>query len=181
MTRGQAKKIRADRLLVERGLAGSREKAQAMILAGQVLAGEQKVEKSGAMVNPGTTLRLLGEQLKYVSRGGLKLEGALDHFSTSPGGRVCLDIGASTGGFTDCLLTRGAWRVIAVDAGTNQLALEIARRPARCRTRKDECPLSNARLALGRPSSSSRWTYRLSQLSRSFRCCRDSSSLRRRS
>lgn len=114
-------------MVVERGIADSREKAQALILAGQVLADDQKVEKCGAMVDAGATLRLLGDQLKYVSRGGVKLAGALDHFRTSPAGKVCLDIGASTGGFTDCLLERGASRVIAVDAGTHQLDWKLRR------------------------------------------------------
>lgn len=125
----KGKKIRADRLLVELGLAGSRERAQAMILSGQVLADDQKVEKCGAMVDASATLRLLGGQNKYVSRGGVKLAGALDHFRTRPAGKVCLDIGASTGGFTDCLLERGAARVFAVDAGTHQLDWKLRRDP----------------------------------------------------
>jgi len=116
-----AAKIRLDRLLVERGLAESREKAQALILAGQVLVNDQKVEKCGTTVSCEARLRMLGEPLRYVSRAGLKLEAALDHFDVDPEGKICLDIGASTGGFTDCLLQRGATRVIAVDAGTNQL------------------------------------------------------------
>lgn len=126
---GRVKRIRVDRLLVERGLADSREKAQALILAGQVLAGDQKVEKCGALVDVGAVVRLLGEQPKYVSRGGIKLEGALDHFHANPAGKTCLDIGASTGGFTDCLLARGAAQVIAVDAGTNQLDWRLRRDP----------------------------------------------------
>ncbi len=125
----KAKKVRVDRLLVERGLADSREKAQAMILAGQVLAGDQKVEKCGALVDAGAPLRLLGEQPRYVSRGGIKLKGALDHFRVEPSGKRCLDIGASTGGFTDCLLARGASHVFAVDAGTNQLDWKLRRDP----------------------------------------------------
>ena len=115
------RKVRLDRFLVERGLVETRQKAQALILAGQVLVDEQKVEKCGTMVSFEARLRLLGEPLRYVSRAGSKLEGALDHFGVDPKGRICLDIGASTGGFTDCLLQRGAARVIAVDAGTNQL------------------------------------------------------------
>ncbi|HEV2494646.1 MAG TPA: TlyA family RNA methyltransferase [Terriglobia bacterium] len=114
-------KVRLDRLLVERGLTQSREKAQALILAGQVLIDEQKEEKCGARVSPDASIRLLGEPAKYVSRGGVKLEGALEHFNVDPGGKVCLDIGASTGGFTDCLLQHGAAQVFAVDAGRNQL------------------------------------------------------------
>jgi 23S rRNA (cytidine1920-2'-O)/16S rRNA (cytidine1409-2'-O)-methyltransferase len=129
MVRNRPEKIRLDRLLVERGLAESREKAQGLILAGQVLADNQKEEKCGALVNPQVPLRLLGAALKYVGRGGLKLEGALNHFRIDPDGRVCLDIGASTGGFTDCLLQRGAAQVFGVDAGTNQLDWKLRRDP----------------------------------------------------
>jgi 23S rRNA (cytidine1920-2'-O)/16S rRNA (cytidine1409-2'-O)-methyltransferase len=114
-------------MLVERGLADSREKAQAMILAGQVLVDEQKVEKCGVLTNASANLRLVGETLKYVSRGGLKLEGALAHFRLNPDAKICLDIGASTGGFTDCLLQQRAARVYAVDVGTNQLAWKLRR------------------------------------------------------
>jgi len=120
-------KTRLDRLLLERELADSREKAQALILAGHVLVDEQKVEKCGAQVRLKAALRLVGEPMKYVSRGGLKLEGALEHFRLDVDGKICLDIGASTGGFTDCLLQRGAARVFAVDAGTNQLAWKLRR------------------------------------------------------
>ena len=121
MSTQRQEKDRLDRLLVQRGLVDSRQKAQALILAGQVLVDEQKVEKCGAAVNASARLRLLGEASKYVGRGGLKLEAALDHFGVDPAGKVCLDVGASTGGFTDCLLQRGAAKVFAVDAGTNQL------------------------------------------------------------
>jgi len=120
-------KIRLDRLLVERGLADTRTRAQAMILAGEVLVDEQKVEKCGFLASASAKLRLLGEPLKYVSRGGLKLEGALAHFRISPQAKICLDIGASTGGFTDCLLQQGATRVFAVDVGTNQLDWKLRR------------------------------------------------------
>jgi 23S rRNA (cytidine1920-2'-O)/16S rRNA (cytidine1409-2'-O)-methyltransferase len=121
MTHSRPGKIRLDRLLVERGLAESREKAQGLILAGLVLVDEQKIEKCGTLINAQAALRLLGEAPKYVSRGGLKLEGALEHFRINPDTKVCLDIGASTGGFTDCLLQHGAGKVFAVDGGTNQL------------------------------------------------------------
>ena len=100
-----------------------------MILAGQILVNEQKVDKSGTLVDAQSSLRLLGAPLRYVSRGGLKLEGALEHFRVNPEGRICLDIGASTGGFTDCLLQRGAARVFAVDAGSNQLDWRLRRDP----------------------------------------------------
>jgi len=129
MTGSRANRIRLDRLLVERGLAESREKAQALILAGQVLVDEQRAEKCGAAVKPLATLRLRGEPSKYVSRAGLKLEGALDHFRIRVEGKVCLDVGASTGGFTDCLLERGATKVFAVDVGTNQLDWKIRHDP----------------------------------------------------
>lgn len=122
-------KVRLDLLLVNRGIAESRQKAQALILAGQVLVDEQKVEKSGALVSADASLRIIGEALPYVSRGGLKLEAALDHFSVDVAGRTCLDIGASTGGFTDCLLQRGAARVLAVDVGTNQLHWKLRSDP----------------------------------------------------
>jgi len=99
----------------------TRQKAQALIMAGQVLVDERKVEKPGAMVSAEAAVRLLGEPLRYASRGGLKLEGALDIFGIRVEGKVCLDIGASTGGFTDCLLQRGAARVYAVDVGAGQI------------------------------------------------------------
>jgi len=129
MAKERQERIRLDRLLVERGLAGTREKAQAMILAGEVLVDEQKVEKCGALTSAAAKLRLLGEPLKYVSRGGVKLEGALAHFHVNPAGKVCLDIGASTGGFTDCLLQQGAARVFALDVGTNQLDWKLRSDP----------------------------------------------------
>jgi 23S rRNA (cytidine1920-2'-O)/16S rRNA (cytidine1409-2'-O)-methyltransferase len=129
MVRSRSGKVRLDRLLVERGIVESREKAQALILAGQVLVNDQKLEKSGALVNPKARVRLLGEGLKYVSRGGLKLEAALDHFRINPDGKICLDIGASTGGFTDCLLQRGAAKVFAVDVGTSQLDWKLRQDP----------------------------------------------------
>ncbi|HEV2020947.1 MAG TPA: TlyA family RNA methyltransferase [Terriglobales bacterium] len=123
------KKLRLDRLLVERGLAASRERAQALILAGKVLVDEQKVEKAGASVGAEAKLRMLGEDLKYVSRGGVKLEAALEHWRVEVTDRVCLDVGASTGGFTDCLLQRGAGRVIAVDTGYGQMDSRLRSHP----------------------------------------------------
>jgi 23S rRNA (cytidine1920-2'-O)/16S rRNA (cytidine1409-2'-O)-methyltransferase len=122
-------KIRLDKLLVERGLAASRERAQALILAGKVLVDEQKIDKAGAQVVQQSAVRLLGEDLKYVSRGGLKLERALEHWRIDVAGRICLDIGASTGGFTDCLLQHGAARVIAVDTGYGQIDLKLRQDP----------------------------------------------------
>ena len=122
-------KLRLDKLLVERGLAASRERAQALILAGKVLVDEQKIDKAGAQVAEQSVVRLLGEDLKYVSRGGLKLERALEHWQIDVAGRICLDIGASTGGFTDCLLQHGAARVIAVDTGYGQIDLKLRQDP----------------------------------------------------
>jgi 23S rRNA (cytidine1920-2'-O)/16S rRNA (cytidine1409-2'-O)-methyltransferase len=118
-------KLRLDKLLVDRGLAASRERAQALILAGKVLVSDQKVEKAGVQVWADAAVRLLGEDLKYVSRGGLKLERALEHWRIDVTGKVCLDVGASTGGFTDCLLQYGASRVIAVDTGYGQMDFKL--------------------------------------------------------
>lgn len=119
---------RADLLMVSRGLAESRNKAQALILAGQVYSGEKKVEKAGAQLRIDAPLKVRS-QPKYVGRGGLKLEAALDVFGVDPAGKVCIDVGASTGGFTDCLLQRGAGRVYAVDVGYGQLAWKIRQDP----------------------------------------------------
>lgn len=120
-----SEKIRLDKLLLDRGLAASRERAQALVLAGKVLVNGQKIEKSGAAVEADCEIRLLGEDLKYVSRGGLKLERALEHWRIEVNGKTCLDVGASTGGFTDCLLQYGAARVIAVDTGQGQIAFQL--------------------------------------------------------
>jgi 23S rRNA (cytidine1920-2'-O)/16S rRNA (cytidine1409-2'-O)-methyltransferase len=114
-------KKRIDILLVERGLVPSRERAQAMILAGRVLADEQKIQKSGHTVAEDCQLRLLGSDLRYVSRGGLKLEAALTHWNIPLEGAICMDVGASTGGFTDCMLQSGAASVLAVDTGYGQI------------------------------------------------------------
>jgi len=118
-------KIRLDKALVERGLAGSRERAQALILAGRVLVAEQRVEKPGTPVDEGAALRVLGDDLRYVGRGGLKLERALEYWGVSLDGRACLDVGASTGGFTDCMLQHGAASVLAVDTGYGQIAHQL--------------------------------------------------------
>jgi 23S rRNA (cytidine1920-2'-O)/16S rRNA (cytidine1409-2'-O)-methyltransferase len=113
-------KQRLDLLLVERGLVESREKARALILAGQVLVDGQKRDKAGHAVALEARIELL-DSPRYVGRGGLKLEAALDHFGIRAAGKICLDVGSSTGGFTDCLLQRGAARVYAIDVGTAQL------------------------------------------------------------
>jgi 23S rRNA (cytidine1920-2'-O)/16S rRNA (cytidine1409-2'-O)-methyltransferase len=118
------KRERIDRLMVERGLAPSRTRAQALVMAGQVLVGEQRVEKPSETFPPDAPLRVRGSEdpaARYVGRGGLKLEKALREFSIDPRGLLCLDVGASTGGFTDCLLQHGARRVVALDVGHNQL------------------------------------------------------------
>jgi len=114
-------KLRLDQLLVQRGLCETRAKAQARILAGDVLVGDRPVTKAGTAVDEAADIRLRGEGLPFVSRGGLKLQGALDLWKLDVAGRVCFDAGSSTGGFTDCLLQRGAAKVYAVDVGTNQL------------------------------------------------------------
>jgi 23S rRNA (cytidine1920-2'-O)/16S rRNA (cytidine1409-2'-O)-methyltransferase len=114
-------RLRIDKLLVERGLAASRERAQALILAGRVLVNEQKISKSGAVVDADAAIRLMGEDLRYVGRGGLKLEGALEHWQVDLTGKSCMDVGASTGGFTDCMLQHGAAHVVAVDTGYGQI------------------------------------------------------------
>jgi 23S rRNA (cytidine1920-2'-O)/16S rRNA (cytidine1409-2'-O)-methyltransferase len=123
-------KVRLDKLLLDRGLVPSRERAQALILAGRVLVNEQKVDKPGTSVEESIGLRLLGESQRYVSRGGFKLEAALAHWQIRLAGRECADIGASTGGFTDCMLQHGAAHVTAIDTGYGQIA-ESLRRDAR--------------------------------------------------
>ncbi len=125
----KAEKIRLDRLLTERGISESREKAQALIFAGQVLVQGQKIDKAGALVPRDAEIRILGEVLPYVSRGGLKLAKALQEFHLSVTGKVALDIGASTGGFTDCLLQHGCAKVYAVDVGYGQMAWKLRQDP----------------------------------------------------
>lgn len=115
-------KVRADQLLVTRGLAPSRARAQALVLAGKVYVGESRVDKAGTLLAEDAALTVRGEDHPFVSRGGVKLAGALDAFAVDPRGKRCLDLGASTGGFTDCLLQRGAASVAAVDVGYGQLA-----------------------------------------------------------
>ncbi len=125
------KKIRIDKLLTDTGHAESRAKAQAMIMAGLVLVGERRVEKPSETFDSDAAIRIKGgdAQLRYVGRGGLKLEAALDHFGIDPAGYRCLDVGSSTGGFTDCLLQHGAGHVVALDVGTNQLAWKLRSDP----------------------------------------------------
>jgi 23S rRNA (cytidine1920-2'-O)/16S rRNA (cytidine1409-2'-O)-methyltransferase len=118
------KRIRIDKFLVDHGYFDSRERAQRSILAGLVLVDEHVIDKPGTLVKSNAAVRVIAEE-KYVGRGGYKLEAALDHFAINTTDLVCLDVGASTGGFTDCLLQRGAKKVIAVDVGQNQLAWKI--------------------------------------------------------
>jgi 23S rRNA (cytidine1920-2'-O)/16S rRNA (cytidine1409-2'-O)-methyltransferase len=122
-------RTRLDLVLVERGLAESQEKAQAMILAGEVRVNDIAEQKAGTPVSTDARIEVKSRQLKYASRGGLKLEGALEDFSIDPADFVCLDVGSSTGGFTDCLLQHGASRVYAVDVNLAQLAWKLQRDP----------------------------------------------------
>jgi 23S rRNA (cytidine1920-2'-O)/16S rRNA (cytidine1409-2'-O)-methyltransferase len=126
---GRKIKLRLDRLLVEHGLVESRERGQALILAGQVLVNGQKIDKAGTLVAVDSDIRILGEQMPYVSRGGLKLEKALHEFAIDVKEKTALDVGASTGGFTDCLLQHGAKKVYAVDVGYGQMAWKVRQDP----------------------------------------------------
>jgi 23S rRNA (cytidine1920-2'-O)/16S rRNA (cytidine1409-2'-O)-methyltransferase len=121
-------KRRIDLVLVERGLAESRQKAQALLLAGQILVGEQKIEKAGHLIDPEADIRVL-HQMPFASRAGAKLQAALDHFRISITGKICADLGASTGGFTDCLLQNGARQVYAFDVGRGQLVWRVRSDP----------------------------------------------------
>lgn len=122
-------RMRLDQLLVERGLVPSRNKAQALIQLGKILVNEVVIEKSGTQVKPDVTIRIRGENLRFVSRGGEKLDGALNHFNIDCTGLIAADIGASTGGFTDCLLQRNVAKVYAIDVGYGQLAWKIRQDP----------------------------------------------------
>ena len=122
-------KTRADQLLVDRGLAESRSKAQALILAGLVFSGERRIDKAGQPLAPDSELEVRGKDHPWVSRGGIKLAHALEHFGWEVTDAVALEVGASTGGFTDVLLQRGARKVFAVDVGTNQLAWKLRQDP----------------------------------------------------
>ncbi|HEY6663409.1 MAG TPA: TlyA family RNA methyltransferase [Sphingomicrobium sp.] len=123
------KKARADQLLVSRGLAESRARAQALIMAGAVFSGERKLAKAGEMLAEDAPLEVRGKDHPWVSRGGTKLDHGLSHFRFDAAGAVALDVGSSTGGFTDVLLSRGAAKVYAVDVGTNQLAWKLRQDP----------------------------------------------------
>ncbi len=134
-------RVRLDKLLVDRQLVPSRERAQALILAGRVLVDEQKIQKSGNPTLTDAAIRLLGDDLKFVGRGGLKLEKALEHWGIDVSGRACADIGASTGGFTDCMLQAGAAGVLAIDTGYGQIAEKL-----RADARVELMERTNARL-----------------------------------
>jgi 23S rRNA (cytidine1920-2'-O)/16S rRNA (cytidine1409-2'-O)-methyltransferase len=127
--KSKSPRTRLDLALVERGLADSPQKARAMILAGEVRVNNIAVQKAGMPIATDARIEVKSRQLKYASRGGLKLEGALEDFSINPAGLVCLDVGASTGGFTDCLLQRGAARVYAADVNIAQLAWKLQQNP----------------------------------------------------
>jgi len=142
----KAKRKRLDLLLVERGLAETQRKAQSMILAGEVEADGQKLEKAGESVAEDCHIEIRSRLQKYASRGGQKLDGALGDFGVSVEGRVCLDVGSSTGGFTDCLLQHGAARVYAVDVNTDQLAWRLQKDPRVVRVRKNAKELTAADL-----------------------------------
>jgi 23S rRNA (cytidine1920-2'-O)/16S rRNA (cytidine1409-2'-O)-methyltransferase len=118
-------KVRIDKLILQRGLAPSRARAQALVLAGRVLVNEQKIEKSGASVDDEAVIRILGDEMPFVSRGGLKLVRAIEHWHIDVRDKVCMDIGTSTGGFTDCLLQNDAAQVIAVDTGYGQIDMKL--------------------------------------------------------
>lgn len=137
---------RLDLLLVERGLADSRQKAQAMILAGEVQIDGARADKAGQPVAESAQIEVHSRLQKYASRGGFKLEGALEDFSISPAGKICLDVGSSNGGFTDCLLQNGAVRVYAVDVNTDQLAWKLREDPRVVTIQKNARELSTADL-----------------------------------
>ena len=144
-------KQRLDKLIFDRGLVPSRERAQSLIIAGKILVDEQKIEKPGASVESDSVIRLLGEDLRYVSRGGLKLEKALEHWRIDIAGKTCVDVGASTGGFTDCLLQHGAACVIAIDTGRGQIDAKLRSDPrVRLLEQTNARYLTREQLELGR-------------------------------
>src|SRR5574340_86710 len=127
--RDKPAKVRLDKLLLDRAIVESREKGQALIFAGQVLVNGQKIDKAGTLVSTDAEVRILGERMPFVSRGGLKLDAALRTFGIDVTGKTALDVGASTGGFTDCLLQRGVAKVYAVDVGYGQMAWKLQQDP----------------------------------------------------
>jgi 23S rRNA (cytidine1920-2'-O)/16S rRNA (cytidine1409-2'-O)-methyltransferase len=145
----RTEKTRLDVLLVERGFAESRQKAQAMLLAGEVRVEGQRHDKPGERVPVDVPIEIAGTHLRYVSRGGFKLEGALDDFDVDPRGKVCLDSGSSTGGFTDCLLQRGAAHVYAVDVTPDQMAWKLQQDPRVTRIKRNARELTPGDLTAG--------------------------------
>jgi 23S rRNA (cytidine1920-2'-O)/16S rRNA (cytidine1409-2'-O)-methyltransferase len=143
----KTEKQRLDVLLVERGFAESRQKAQAMLLAGEVRIHGIRHEKPGERVPIDAAIEIAATHLQYVSRGGFKLEGALDDFSVDPSGKICLDVGSSTGGFTDCLLLRGATHVYAVDVTPDQMAWKLQQDPRVIRIKRNARELTSEDLA----------------------------------
>ena len=137
-------KERLDVLLVKQNLAPSREKAKAMIMAGSVLVDGQREDKAGSMFPDTVKLTIKGHTLPYVSRGGLKLEKAMTHFDLSLDGKVCMDVGASTGGFTDCMLQNGAVKVYSVDVGHGQLDWKLRNDPRVVCMERDQYPVCDA-------------------------------------
>jgi 23S rRNA (cytidine1920-2'-O)/16S rRNA (cytidine1409-2'-O)-methyltransferase len=150
-SRAKPTKQRLDLLLVERGLAESRQKAQAMLLAGEVRVNGQRHEKPGERFPTDATIEITGAQQRYVSRGGFKLEGALDDFGVDPTGKICLDIGSSTGGFTDCLLQHGAAHVFAVDVTPDQMAWRLQQDPRVTRIHRNARELIPADISASAP------------------------------
>ena len=160
-------KIRLDQYLVQHGLIQSRERAKAMIMSGVVFVNEQKVDKAGEMIKEDAKVEVRGHDIGYVSRGGLKLEKAMQCFPLTPKGKVCMDIGASTGGFTDCMLQNGAVKVYAVDVGYGQLAWKL-------RTDERVINMERTNILWMNRSSSSAWTFPLSRCIIFFRWHRPS-------
>jgi len=151
--KAKIEKQRLDILLVERGLAESRQKAQAMLLAGEVRVGGQRHDKPGERVAIDAPVEIIGTHLRYVSRGGFKLEGALDDFGVNPAGKICLDAGSSTGGFTDCLLQRGATHVYAVDVTPDQMAWKLQQDPRVTRIKRNARELTPGDISAGGTST----------------------------
>ena len=168
-------KVRADQLLVARGLAPTRARAQALVLAGKVYVGEQRIDKAGALLAEDAAIVLRAEDHPYVSRGGVKLAGALDTFGVDPRGKRCVDLGASTGGFTDCLLQRGAASVAAVDVGYGQLAHKLRTDPRVLVLERTNAQDARARAGRRRSPTSSSSTRRSSVSASSCPRSRDAS------
>ena len=161
-------KIRLDQYLVQHGLIQSRERAKAMIMSGVVFVNEQKVDKAGEMIKDDAKVEVRGHDIGYVSRGGLKLEKAMQCFPLTPKGKVCMDIGASTGGFTDCMLQNGAVKVYAVDVGYGQLAWKL-RTDERVVNRSAQTSAMLPQICWGTKSRFSAWMFPLSRSSISSR------------